>query len=31
MSMKESVKNYFKEVMVECGRIIEMDGRICHM
>lgn len=31
MSMKQSIKNYFTEMLVECGQIIEMDGRICHM
>lgn len=31
MSVKEALKNYFKEAMVECGRIIEMDGRTWHM
>lgn len=27
MSMKHSVKNYFTEILVEYGRITEMDGR----
>ncbi len=27
MSMKESIKNYFAEMVVEYGRITEMDGR----
>lgn len=31
MSMKKALRNYFTEMMVECGHIIEMDGRICHM
>lgn len=31
MSMKNAVKKYFAQMLVECGHIIEMDGRICHM
>lgn len=31
MSMKNSIKNYFNEMMVEYGHIIEMDGRTWHM
>jgi len=31
MSVKRTVKNYFAQMLVECGHIVEMDGRICHM
>lgn len=31
MSMKDSIRNYFYEILVECGRSLEMDGRIVHM
>ncbi len=30
MSVKNSVRNYVTEMLVEYGRIIEMDGRTWH-
>ena len=30
MSMKDSIKNYFTEMMVEYGHYLEMDGRTWH-
>lgn len=30
MSMKDSIRNYFSEMLVEYGRIAEMDGRSWH-
>jgi len=30
MSVKNSVKNYVSEMLVEYGQIIEMDGRTWH-
>lgn len=31
MSMKSSVKKYFAEMLVEYGKIVEMNGRIWHI
>jgi len=30
MSVKNSIKNYVSEMLVEYGRIVEMDGRTWH-
>ena len=30
MSKKNSVKNYFREMLVEYGKIVEMNGRTWH-
>ena len=30
MSVKNSVRNYVTEMLVEYGRIVEMDGRTWH-
>lgn len=31
MTMKHSIKNYFKEMMVEYGHYLDMDGRTWHI
>lgn len=30
MSLKNSLKNYFREMLVEYGKIVEMNGRTWH-